>query len=338
MKAVVLHGQVPPGASKDEQDVLVQVAVILQALSDLGFTPVVLPLSLDLASVAKELWRLRPAFVFNLVETVQGKGQYIHLGPTLLEGLHLPYTGATTATMVATSNKLLAKKILAAAELPTPPWLSMESVLRDAVLFPGPYIIKSVWEHGSVGLDEDAVIAVPALLKPTLEHRSHEPAAPWFVERYIHGREFNLSLLAGPHGPELLPPAEIDFTGYPVGKARIVGYRAKWEEDSVEYQCTCRRFDFPPADTPLLEQLAELALACWRLFELRGYGRIDVRVDEAGHPWILEVNANPCLAPESGFVAAAERAGWQFAQVVQRIIADSWPSSLCSTGCPRATT
>jgi D-alanine-D-alanine ligase len=229
MIVAVLHGQVPADASRDEQDVMVQVEVVSQALSQLGYTPVAVPLSLELETAVLYLRRLRPLFVFNLVETVQGRGHYIHLGPALLDDLQVPYTGAQTAAMVATSNKLLTKKILASADLPTPPWQSMEGVLREEVAFAGPYIIKSVWEYGSIGLDDAAVVADRALLKPTLERRSHEPAAPWFVERYIPGREFNLSLLAGRGGPELLPPAEIVFTEYPAEKIRLVGYRAKWD-------------------------------------------------------------------------------------------------------------
>ena len=326
MNVAVLHGDVPADASRDEQDVLVQVAAVSRVLRELGYNPVAVPLSLDLEAAADTLQRLRPGFVFNLVETVHGRGQYIHLGPTLLDGLRLPYTGATTASMLITSNKLLTKKWLTMACLSTPPWLPAEEVLRRELPFPGPYIVKSVWEHGSIGLDDSAVMSDPALLKSSLAQRQHAPAAPWFVERYIPGREFNLALLAGPEGPELLPPAEIEFKEYPAGKVHIVGYHAKWHEDSFEYQHTFRRFDFPPQDTTMLERLAELATSCWQLFELRGYARVDVRIDADGEPWILEVNANPCVAPDSGFMATAQHAGLKETDVMQRIIADACPA------------
>ena len=327
MNVVILHGHVPEDASQDEYDVLVQVAAIRQALHDLGLQPVALPLTLDLASAAAHLQQLTPVLVFNLVESVQGQGQYIHLGPTLLEGLRLPYTGATAAAMYTTSNKLLTKKILASAGIPTPAWLPVVRPFHREEM-DGPYIIKSIWEHGSIGLDDDAVVTTQAALQEALQRRQHHPAAPWYVERYIPGREFNLALLAHADGPELLPPAEIEFHGYPAGKVQIVGYRAKWDEQSFEYQHTFRRVAFPPDDGLLLEQLADLALRCWRVFELRGYARVDFRVDATGRPWVLEVNANPCLAPDSGFVAATQQAGYEFPQVVRRIIADSCPTLL----------
>ncbi len=142
------------------------------------------------------------------------------------------------------------------------------------------------------------------------------------AEAFIDGRELNLSLLAGVNGPEVLPPAEIRFDAYPPGKVRVVGYRSKWEEGSFEFNHTPRSFEFLETDAPLIAHLKELALKCWRLFNLRGYARVDFRVDREGRPWILEVNANPCLSPDAGFSAATLRAGLALPEVLQRIIGD----------------
>ena len=77
----------------------------------------------------------------------------------------------------------------------------------------------------------------------------------------------------------------------------------------------------------MLATLKELALRCWKLFGLRGYARIDFRVDREGKPWILEVNANPCLSPDAGFSAATLRAGLTFPDVLRRILgAEGKPS------------
>ena len=63
-----------------------------------------------------------------------------------------------------------------------------------------------------------------------MNRRREEAGGEWFAEAYIEGREFNLSLLSGKNGPEVLPLAEILFEDYPPGKARVVGYRAKWNK------------------------------------------------------------------------------------------------------------
>ena len=126
----------------------------------------------------------------------------------------------------------------------------------------------------------------------------------------------------------MLPPAEIDFSAFPPGKPRIVGARAKWEEDSFEYSNTPRKFDFATGERRLLDELQELARLSWHSFHLRGYVRVDFRVDAEGRPWILELNANPCLSPDAGFAAALQRAGIAWETAVARIIADALAGKL----------
>jgi D-alanine-D-alanine ligase len=259
--------------------------------------------------------------VFNLVETIAGKGNLIHLFPALLDALKIPYTGAGTEAMFLTSNKLLAKRWLAAAGLPTPAWFTATEMHQE-LRIEGPWLIKSVWEHASIGLDEDSVLfgADRKRLLAEMDARCDALGGACLAEAYIDGREFNLSLLAGEGGPEVLPPAEIRFDSYPPGKIRVVGYRSKWEEGTFEFANTPRTFEFPAQDAPLLSQLKDLARRCWKIFDLQGYVRVDFRVDGTGRPWILEVNANPCLSPDAGFSAATLRAGLTFPDVLSRIL------------------
>ncbi len=326
MKIAVIHGEVAAGAARDELDVLTQVECVSNGLAGLGHDPLSVPVSLDLARLVRTIAEIRPAIAFNLVETLTGRGSLIHLVPAVLDTLRLPYTGAGSEAMLLTSNKVLAKKWLAASGLPTPPWVTTASRDED---FPiaGPWVVKSVWEHASVGLDEDSVIpeATGERLRAEMTARREALGGACLAEAFVDGREFNLSLLAGAEGPEVLPPAEIRFDAYPPGKIRVVGYRSKWEEGSFEFNNTPRSFDFPGEDAALIAQLQELALNCWRCFNLRGYARVDFRIDRAGLPWILEVNANPCLSPDAGFSAATERAGLPFAEVLRRIIRDVPP-------------
>ena len=119
-----------------------------------------------------------------------------------------------------------------------------------------------------------------------------------------------------------MSPAEIIFEGYAGEKPHLVDYRAKWDENSYEYHHTPRRFDFGPEDRPLVDRLRTLTLECWRLFDLSGWARVDFRVDDHGDPWILEINSNPCLSRDAGFMAAAVRSGLSDTEVVNRIIED----------------
>ena len=177
-----------------------------------------------------------------------------------------------------------------------------------------------MWEHASAGLDARSVVATRDALLELIAER-HATREGLMVERYVDGREFNISMLAMPSGVRALPAAEIRFHDFE-DRPRIVGYRAKWDPTSFEYANTVRSFEFGVHDAALLRRLEALAKQCWRLFDLRGYARVDMRVDEAGHPWVLEINANPCLTPDSGFVAASARAGLDYDTVIAHIVAD----------------
>ncbi len=326
MKIAILHGEVAKDACPDEKDVLVQVDFVSEGLARLGHEPVAVPVSLNLAEAARTLAALCPAIVFNLVESLVGKGRLIHIVPALLEALKIPYTGAGAETMMLTSNKLLAKRWLISAGLPTPPWFTTTEGHKDLQIS-GPWLIKSVWEHASIGLDEDSVVqeADRDLLLAEMDARRDALGGSCLAEAFIDGREFNLSLLANINEsvPEVLPPAEIRFDAYPPGKVRVVGYRSKWEEGSFEFSHTPLSSTFSETDAPLLLRLKERALRCWKLFDLQGYARVDFRVDKEGRPWILEVNANPCLSPDAGFLAATLHADLTFEEVLERIIDDN---------------
>ena len=323
MKAVVLHGDVSEDAGMDEKDALVQAAFISSALSDLGYEPIIIPFSLNLSKTTEMLKEIRPGFIFNLVETIEGQGSLIHVAPSLMDYLRIPYTGAGTEATFLTSNKVLAKQFLEARGISTPPFLSADNQ-SDNPFVEGTYIVKAVWEHASSWLNENSIIFTKDehRLRKAILSQQEKLGVACFAEIFIEGREFNLSMLAGDKGTEILPPAEIRFDDFPPGKARVVDYRSKWVEDSFEYHHTPRCFDFPKEDEPLLHQLMELALRCWRVFGLSGYARVDFRVDKTGKSWVLEVNTNPCLSPDGGFFAAVERSGLSFTRAIERIIND----------------
>jgi D-alanine-D-alanine ligase len=323
MRVLIVHEEVCHGARTDEADVLVQADVIRKSLSELGHEALSLGVHLDLESAAQKIQKAKPDLVFNIVESLAGYGRLIHLIPSLLDALKIPYTGASAEAQLATSNKLFAKHLMFEFESPTAIWYTAADLAECEDFEPGRYIIKSVWEHASVGLDEDSVVEVDSAeqLLAELNQRLSRLGGEGFAEQFIDGREFNLALLGyGGGGVGVLPPAEILFDQYSPGKPRVVGYRAKWDDQSFEFHHTPRQYDFAEDDRPLIEHLSELALACWDQFQLTGYARVDFRVDHHGWPSILEINTNPCLSPDAGFAAALKRAGIPFNDAIRRII------------------
>jgi len=323
-----MHDRTPENAPPDARDVLIQAEVVEEALARLGYNTARLTLTLDLKAGRRQLRRIKPALVFNLVECLEGQGRLIHWAPSLLDSLGIPYTGSPTEAIFITSDKIEAKRRMVAAGIPTPPWKQLgnsEERAGAALARRGQAIIvKPIWEHASIGLDDRSI------LRDRSQRRTAEALAArangcgeYFAEVFIEGREMNVALLAGEDRPQVLPPSEILFVDYPEGKPRIVGYEAKWVEGSFSYTHTPRTFDFAKDDEALLQKIRDLALRCWHLFGLRGYARVDFRVDRRGRPWVLEVNANPCLSPDAGFAAAVARAGLTFDQAIARIVDDA---------------
>ncbi len=319
-KIAILNQHVPENASPDEKDVLVQRDEIAASTERLGYEPVNIEITLDIETAKKNLLRAEPFKVFNLVESIDGKDRLMGIAPALLDSLSLDYTGCGAEAIAMTGDKILAKNLMERAGIPTPAFSPISDVDKIA-LQKGTYIIKSAFDHASRGIDENSLIKIAGKAdKASAKKLAGRYKSGSFAEIFIDGREFNIAMLEGPDGPEILPHAEIIFKDYPAGKPRIVNYRAKWEESSFEYKNTVRNYKFPKSDKRMLGLLSRYSMECWELFNLKGYARVDFRVDAGGKPWVLEINANPCLSPDAGFIAAAAEKGISFDEVIKRIL------------------
>lgn len=310
---VIVHGVVD-ASRPDEQDTIQQAREVDAALVRLGHATQTLALTLDLSPLARIPSH---ALLFNLVEALDGNGRLQHLPPAVMEHLALTFTGASSAALAATTDKVLTKRLLAARGLPVP-----ETVDAHAPAEPSArYIVKSLTEDASFGIDAGSIVAGDEVAHEIKRRRARFGGA-WFAERYIEGREFNISVVEDGNGrPKVLPAAEIEFIGYDDGRPRIVDYEAKWVADSHGYSNTPRRFISPTAEPTLVAELEHLTLATWSTLRLGGYVRVDFRVDERGKCYILEVNANPCLTHDAGFVAAVVAAGLDYDDAIRLIVA-----------------
>lgn len=312
---IILHNRIYDYSNPDESDVLNQVNLVSNALNELGEKPMTMDIGENPYDDIKKLKQFNPRFVFNLVESVYEKGELTYIGAALLNSLQIQYTGVPLDALFITTNKVLTKKILQLHKIPTPWFYTLSQI--DKLEANKKYILKPLLEEGSVGLDEDAVFSTAEIKK--LEKFSILSPSHYFIEEYIEGREFNISILGGKEKVDVLHPAEMIFTDFPEGKPRILGYRAKWDEESTEYKNTARSFDTLQEGTELFRDLKNICLNCWESFNLRGYARVDFRVDKNGVPYVLEINGNPCISPDSGFIAAAHHYGVDNKVVVQRI-------------------
>jgi D-alanine-D-alanine ligase len=312
-RIVLLHDAAAAAGRPDASDTLLEAQAIAAALTGLGYEPVTLPVSLDLGALERALTTLAPLAVVNLVESLENRGRLVHVVPALLESLGVPFTGCSAQAVGTTSHKVAAKRQLRAADIATPAVLGASG--GD-----GPWIVKSVFEHASLGITDSSVVRGADAAARVMAERRAELGGDWFAEKFVPGRELNVALIAAPDGPRGLPVAELRFEGFPPDKPAIVGYAAKWDYTSFEYRNTVRSFAVEP---DLAARAARLARACWDEFALDGYARVDFRVDDSGMPFVLEINANPCLSPDAGFAAALDAAGIGFADALGWLIADA---------------
>lgn len=311
-RVVIVHG-VTDATRPDEADTLRQVEEVSAALRHLGIATETLALSLDLSP----LCRIPPdALVFNLVEALAGDGRLLHLPVAVMEHLRLAFTGSGAAAIALTTDKVLTKRVLAAAGLAVPDTVNAHHAADPAAR----YIVKSLSEDASFGIDAGSVVT-GAGVDDEIRRRHARFGGTWFAEQYVEGREFNMSMIEEADGrPRVLPAAEIEFHGFAPGLPRIVDYAAKWDQTSHAYHNTPRRFVDAEAEAALVAELARLSLGAWRALGLTGYARVDFRVDAAGRCWILEANANPCLASDAGFMAACSEAGISYDGALSLII------------------
>lgn len=316
-RCCILYNKPGENALADELDVLDQVDYIGTSLDEIGIKAYRKGITSDFMTEIEELSGTRPDFVFNLVESIDNKGELCYFIPSLLNMHGIPYSGNPVEAMFITTSKALTGKLLRSNGIKNPGSFSPSQYKK--LKTGNRYIIKPVWEDGSAGITAKSVFTFSEDLVPgLLEHKDTH----WIIEDYIEGREFNISLLAGDKGVEVLPPAEIIFHNYERNRPRIVDFKSKWEPGSFEYENTIREFPGRDLDPVIKRRITTVAKKCWQVFGLKGYARVDMRTDENDIPNIIEVNANPCISPDSGFVAATREAGLTFTTVVRRIISD----------------
>src|SRR5207237_9938436 len=170
-----------------------------------------------------------------------------------------------------------------------------------------PVIVQASQEHAGVGLDRQSVVHSKKALKEKVREILRTYSQPALVQRFLPGREFNVGVVGG-NRLRVLPLAEVSYAELPAEIPPIMSYAATWVETSVEYQNTsvvCPA----PVEPELTQRLQQTALRAFRAVGGRGYGRVDMRLDELGEPRVLEVNCNPCLDEGLGLARAADKAG-----------------------------
>lgn len=319
MKVAILYNVPGEGSSRSktemaaEVEVLETVASARGALERAGIEAVPLRCSLEALFALKNF-----DLVFNLAEGFLDDLRAEPKVAGFIELLGVPYTGSPAGALEVARDKGLSKLLLAREGIPTPRFEVLRTA-SDPFELDYPVIAKPALEDASIGIAADSVATDEGELRALVARILERYRQPALAEEYIDGREVNAALLTGPEGSEVLPISEIVFN-LPEGTPRILGFEAKWLEDSPFFQNTVPICP-APLEPELRERIEDLAIQACSVLGVEGYARVDFRIrEEDGEPFVIEVNPNPCINPTgSGFARAAAAAGMEYPDLILRI-------------------
>ncbi len=247
----------------------------------------------------------RIGMVFNMAYGIQGESRYTHI-PSLLEMLGIPYIGSTPSGHALALDKVMTKVVWQSKGLPTPEFWVFNSADDDLSEVKYPVIVKPKMESVSFGLK---IANNEKDLKESIEFVVKEFKQQALVEQFVRGREFCVGLI-GNAPIEAFPVLEIDLEGDPDGIQTVDDKR------ETPKQKVC------PADISdeLAKEMTSLSVKAFNALDLRDYARIDIRLDESGSIYLLEINSMASLGRTGSYSIAAGVAGYDFCKLVNKIL------------------
>ncbi len=294
---------------------------IQTALGELGYQTSIFNMSNNIDRLLEFLKTEKPDLIFNLVESLGDEAIHEMHVAGIYEILEIPFTGSAPITLGTCLNKARTKEILSHHGIPTAKFIMCKQVNEinvDDFSMEFPLIVKPAKEDASAGIDNNSIVDSMTALKKRVRYIFTQFDQPAIVEEYIEGRELNVAIL-GNGKPIVLPISEIDFSGLPDDYPKIVTYDAKWIRDSVEFEGT--KGVCPAELPPTVEaRVKDLALQAYQIMGCRDYARVDFRLTKNNKPYVLEVNPNPDISDDAGFIRSTTTYGYTFNETIGKIV------------------
>ncbi len=298
MKVLVLYNiaeRLEKGILSDlicEKEITIILPLVVKLLTDRGYQVEYLQTDFDLWENLK-IKKGGVDIVLNLAEAFGGGNTNETVIPAMLEGLGIPFTGSSAHNMHLTLDKEKTKLILVSYGIPCIDYqlfkTGAEDLKRDLSF---PMIVKPVREEASIGIYYDSVVENEhSLRKKVLDSisRYHQPV---MVEKFVFGREISVGIIGNPPNLKVFPPLEFLFEGARSDLEKIRSYEYKWGGKKEQMF----RANLPEET---IEELIGLSKKAFEATDCRDYARIDYRLDQKGNPFLLEVNYNPGIGPNT---------------------------------------
>jgi len=256
---------------------------------------------------------LKVDIVFNISEGFKGRNRESQV-PAILDLYNIPFVGADALTLGVTLDKVMAKKCFIADGLPTARYFkaTSEDDLFELNTIGFPLFVKTLHEGTSKGITQSSRVENFKQLKAQVEHICRNYKQPALVEEFIKGTEFTVGII-GNNPPIAMPVVQYAIAGKTTLGNEFYTYRHVVQK-SVEYICPA------PIDEKLATSLQDLAVRAYKAVDCRDFGRVDFRVDDAGKPYVLEINPLPNLSPDDVFVLFARVKGMTYNQIINKIL------------------
>lgn len=323
--AVTMHpALVPPdsreGVSEREFDTWKTEYDVVTTLRGLGHEVKPVGLYDDLAPLRELIAGWQPHVAFNLLEEFLGSAEFDFHVVSYLEMKQVPYTGCRPRGLILARDKALAKKILHYHRIRVPDFAVFprgRKVRRPRAL-DFPLIVKSLTEEASTGISQASIVETDEKLQERVRFVHENVGTDALVEEFIEGRELYVCVI-GNRALKVLPIWELVFENLAAGTAAIATARVKHNSD---YQRKRGIFQQPAEDLPpgLTARIGHTSKRIYRLLNLDGYARLDFRLKPNGDFYFLEANPNPEIASTEEFASAAEAAGIEYPELLQRIV------------------
>jgi D-alanine-D-alanine ligase len=263
--------------------------------------------------------RIQPDLVWNFVQTFHGTRFFESHIAGVLELCRVPYTGCGHGALVLCQDKALSKEILKHHRVSVPPfYVSRRSQplkrLSRAIF---PVIVKPLAEEGSVGISRDSFAETEEQALARTHYLHERLKQDVIIEGYVSGREIYVGVL-GNDRLKVLPPRELKFSKVPEGEPKFASFKAKWDEGYRERWGIFSAFPDDLSES-LQRSIATVAKRVFRALQMRGFGRIDLRLTDEGKLVVVEANPNPEIAQGEDIAEAAAKIGLPYNDLIERI-------------------
>ncbi|MCF7917537.1 ATP-grasp domain-containing protein [Candidatus Gracilibacteria bacterium] len=274
----------------------------------------------EIPNVIKKIQSANLDFVFNLCETLYNSSLLEAHAPALLDILQLPYTGSSPFTISTCLDKIKVKKMLSYHDIPTPEWdyvVQPNEEISSELSYP--LIVKPANSDNSFGITNNSVVTNKKELRKQLEKVVEGYGRPALIEEYIEGDEYDVCLIGNDDDLEVLPLIRSIFDKMPKGYWHIYSSEIKQERNANLFNSI--RIEKPARIPKKLDTLiSEIAMDVYNIFDCHDYGKVEMRVDKNGNPFVLELNPNPTVDHNAFLPMAAKLAGYSYEDLVEEIL------------------